>query len=777
MTTESTKMLECALWYIGGGWRVFPVTAEGKQPLTPNGYHDASMDPAQIRAWWTEWPDANIALACAPSGIIALDSDPAHHDETSAALAGDLIHEFATVTQQTPTGGLHFLYRLPAGVTLSNSNKGLPPGFDVRVNGYILLAPSAVTYHGDDARAKGVPDGHRGEYEWMAGRHPYNLNVQPLPAEILAALTAKPAPRPAAPLPVDTAQINTPYARAALERELDTLARTPIGQRNEQLNRSAFSLGQLVAGGALDELDVVQKLGDTALAIGLDERETASTIRSGMKAGMQNPRGVPVFPELTWPSAPTVNGNGKIHDDADAPLDLARLNYKAEDGGILDVWLAVHGPDWLFVNGYDVWHYWHGTHWQPDESQQINISIQTLMQQLNDFAHARKKAAGDDKEALAIANAYIAATKRSRSRVASVEGMAQAHRSTRTADLNAGNLLNLQNGTLDLDTLELHPHDRARVITYCLPYAYDPQATCPRFRRFVREVLVLEGTTTPDDDLIMLFQELAGYTLTTDTRHEIMVWLSGEGGNGKTVAISVLRELLGGMAGNVDFQTLGMAGNYDLAELPGKRLIFSTESKRGGHMAEELLRRIVSGERINTRAIYGKPFEFDPVAKIWWAMNDKPVIKDTSNATWRRMKLIPFYRTFSDAEKDIHLIDKLRQELPGILNWSLEGLKRLRENGCFTQAAAADAAANDYRRESNPVAQWIAECTEKAPDNLFPTMSSAAYANYKTWCEANGRSALNSTNFGTEVKRAGIAAKRSGRGVQLNLTLLDGESV
>lgn len=778
------RLRRAALAYAGFNCRVFPVVAQGKLPLTKQGYQDAGADAGQINAWWDKWPDANIGFACGPSGYIALDADPARLDAAGRAFVADLEQNYPTATQDTPTGGAHYLYELPSGVALGNSAGRLPQGVDVRVNGYILLSPSSVTYRGDDAAAKGVPDGFTGRYAWRAGMRPNEFPPQPLPDHVLEMLKAKERDRPPARPPAqDAGRVPPPrndtgrYAAAALEKELDALARAPLGERNERLNKSAFSLGQLVAGGALDEHEVADKLATVALAIGLEERETARTIASGLRGGAATPRGTPEMSALVFPKTSPFGSNGTgahAREGAGAepePVDLSKIVYKAEDGGILDAWLMLRGDNWLFVNGYQTWHQWTGAHWQRDENQAINGEIQTLMQRLNDVAHERKRSAGDNKDAAAIASAYIAATKRSRSRVASVEGLAQAKRGASAADLNAGNLVNLQNGILDLDALTMSPHDRTRAITYCLPYAYDPQAICPRFRSFVREVLVLENTTDPDDDLVRLFQELVGYTLTTDTRHEIMVWLAGEGGNGKTVAISILRELLGDMAGSVDFQTLGATGNYDLADLPGKRLIFSTESRRGGHMAEELLRRIVSGERINTRPIYGKPFEFDPVAKIWWAMNDKPVIRDTSNATWRRLKLIPFNRTFGDAEKDTHLLDKLRAELPGILNWALEGLTRLRTQGRFSPAAAADAAANDYRRESNPIAQWLAECTAKSPDNLFPTLSSAAYVNYKAWCEVNGRSALNSTNFGTEVKRAGVAARRTMRGVQLDLAL------
>lgn len=462
--------------------------------------------------------------------------------------------------------------------------------------------------------------------------------------------------------------------------------------------------------------------------------------------------------------------------DTPAPgaIEPEKLVYKAEDGGVLDVWLATRGPGWCFVNGYDDWYHWCGTHWVKDEVQTVNAEIQELLERLNNRAHEDLRDAGDDKDAAAMAKSYIAATKRTKTRVVSVETMAQAQRGIRTAELNAGNMLNLANGVLDLETFELLPHDPARPMTYVLPWGYDPDATCPLWReKYLPEVIVDENTLRTDRDTIDLLQELVGYTLTTETKHEVMVWLSGEGGNGKTVFITVTQHLLGDLAGTVDFQTLGLPGNYDLADLPGKRFVFSTESQRGGQFAEGLLRRLVSGETLRTRAIYGSPFEYTPVAKIWWAMNDKPVIKDTSNATWRRLKLIPFNRTFTDKEKDVELTAKLLREMPGILNWAIEGLKRLRANGRFTPSAAADGALRDYRKASNPVVQWLTDETNDAPEGLFPTKASVAYSRYKLWAEKNGQKAENSTAFGRELTRLGVKKEQSYRGVFYSFALID----
>lgn len=467
------------------------------------------------------------------------------------------------------------------------------------------------------------------------------------------------------------------------------------------------------------------------------------------------------------------------------------FKYRPEDGGVLDCLMDLHGQNWLYVAGFEAWYYWTGTHWAKDECQRLRKLIQKLLdvmnaQSRNELAsiiayETRLKSeliaaeANDNSETIVATErklaearsnkerikAYVSATTRSSNRVASIEGMAQAQRAIAADQLDTANVLNLKNGTLDLDTLTLRPHCREDYLTYQLGYEYDENARAPRFERFVSEVFVKEGTTETDEDLCYLYQAALGLSMTNDTRHEAMFFLSGSGGNGKTVVISIIQALLNGMACSVDFSTIGQPGNYDLADVQGKRVIFSTESERGGKAAEGYIKRIVSGERINARAIYGKPFEFKSTAKIWWAMNDKPIIEDTGNAIWRRMKLIPFNRIFSDTEKDVDLLSKLLGELPGILNFALDGLRRLRQRGRLPESAAVNDAIREYRHESNTVAQWKDERTVVTPTANTP--ASTLYEDYRIWSDQNGRKAFNSTNFGKELKRLGIAKRENAR--------------
>ncbi len=466
-------------------------------------------------------------------------------------------------------------------------------------------------------------------------------------------------------------------------------------------------------------------------------------------------------------------------------IDLQDFN--AEDGGILDCWIDNAGDKWLYVTGYESWYQWTGTHWTRDEGLCLQRQLQDLLSDMNrgaitTLAALPKPRRGEDPDAGKRAHtaAMIGATKRTKARVASIEGMAQAHRVKAADKLDKGNTLNFSNGTLNLDTLELHPHEPDDMLTYVLPYEYDPTATAPRWKEFVHEVLVHEKEVDDDSDwqadteLIELLQEAVGYSLTTDTCHETMFWISGEGNSGKSTILRVLRELIGGLSLTVNLATLGRPGNYTVARVPGKRILQCAESRKGAGFNEELVRKLVSGHSDmveDARTIYGKPFDFHSVSKLWWAMNDLPAIKDTSNAIWRRLRLLPFNRTFTEAERDVQLVDKLIAELPGILVWALEGLQRLRARGRFAEPAATVEAKEEYRLAANTVQQWLEECTKKPVKEGEGTTAAACLQSFTTWAQANQYEAKNKNEFALELAKLVKRYPRSSQGVRYALVL------
>jgi putative DNA primase/helicase len=278
-TTET--ILNAALRYAAGGWPVFPCKPSDKRPLTPNGFKDASTNTDQIRDWWTKHPNAMIGMATGKrSGVLVLDLDiDPERGLDGIAAAAELGELPDSLVVRTPRGGLHCYLDWQEG--LGNSRGALPAGIDVRgEGGYVILPPSR--------RADGV------SYTWA--KPPGQCQPAEAPAWLLAQIRSKPAKPESSPTSLRNTEVHQgrwEYAQAALERECAAVANAAEGSRNETLNRATFALGQLVAGGALDEQVMRNRLRAAADACGLDQQEAERTIASGLAAGAKEPRGVP----------------------------------------------------------------------------------------------------------------------------------------------------------------------------------------------------------------------------------------------------------------------------------------------------------------------------------------------------------------------------------------------------------------------------------------------------------------------------------------------------
>jgi hypothetical protein len=283
VTTPPGSTVDAALAYAAAGWPVLPVAAHGKQPLARHGVHDATADAAQIRRWWRRWPDASVGIATgARSGLAIVDVDVKAGGRASllGLRTGRRGLPF-TLLAYTGGGGFHLYYRQPPELRVPNTVGRLPnvdgalPGIDLRGDGGYVVAPPSV-------HASGRP------YRW-ASRQPEE--PAPLPRWLWPPPPSSPSAigRRCRPHPGD----GGPYGMAALAAEAEAVRRLVPGQRNDGLNRAAFSLGTLVAGGELAEDLVHRELLTAALAVGLGELEARRTIRSGLRAGAATPRQAP----------------------------------------------------------------------------------------------------------------------------------------------------------------------------------------------------------------------------------------------------------------------------------------------------------------------------------------------------------------------------------------------------------------------------------------------------------------------------------------------------
>ena len=474
------------------------------------------------------------------------------------------------------------------------------------------------------------------------------------------------------------------------------------------------------------------------------------------------------------------------------PRGFRLLDKDANDGSVKDFFAELLGADWRFTSEAG-WFSWVGTHWRRDESLGVRRLVDDFMVALNQHAeseHGRVVAEkyaltkrsdmteADKRDAeqrvdftLGKLNNWLKHTERTAARVGSVVTLLEAELARPIRGFDDGDLLNLANGTLDLATLQLRKHRRGDMLTHCLNYGYDPAATCSRWESFLLEVLGCGFCDDwhADDERRDLLQEAVGYSLTPDTSQETAFLLTGSGANGKSTLIRAIAAMLGDdLARAVDLHKLGQPGDYQAARLSGVRVIFSSEGRIEGTFSENTFKQLVSGDALAVRQIYHEDFELRPTCKVWWATNYLPRTSDTSESLYRRLKIIRFERHFDEVARDPGLADKLIEELPGILNWALAGLQRLRQNGRFTSSTAVTAEVAQYRNESNAVGLFLEECTTAGG----PTSLKTLYGSYATWCKSNGRQAPDSLTFGRELTALGVVKRRAGAGMvyMLNMT-------
>lgn len=317
---------------------------------------------------------------------------------------------------------------------------------------------------------------------------------------------------------------------------------------------------------------------------------------------------------------------------------------------------------------------------------------------------------------------------------------------------NQHQYINLRNGLFNVETGELEPHKRESYMTSQLPFAYDRNAEAPTFKRFLNQSLVKDDGT-PDYDLELLILEAMGYSLTSNTDFRASFWLVGESGTGKSVLINTLQDLAGNSHVTIDLDQLTQ-NSYQLADIAGKRVVTFTEPKANSVLADNHYKRLVSQDAISARQIYGNPFRFVPICKVWGAMNETPRVIDRSDAIFNRVFIIPMNRPVPIEQRDPRLQEKLRAEMAGIFNMALIGLKRITRAKAFTQVKQVNSARADYKAENDTEAAFVAECCVR--DANAKTNAQTLYDAYAAWCKRNGTMAKSKLKVARDWQRLGF---------------------
>jgi putative DNA primase/helicase len=395
-----------------------------------------------------------------------------------------------------------------------------------------------------------------------------------------------------------------------------------------------------------------------------------------------------------------------------------------------------------WVHEEKAYRYWTGKKWEEDASGALTREMMDMgaqMARADDEATAKwgknSRAGSRIQSALTLFKSVLGVTKRARD-----------------FDLDL-DLLNVDNGTLNLRTGELSPHAASNLITRTFNAAYDPMAQCPTWEKFV-------ATMIPDPEVRAYVQRSLGYSLMGASDQRALFILHGPTGTGKSTFLETMRMLFGEYGATAPtgaFRNRGRetGATSELHSLRGKRFVTSSETAESTAFDEELLKRLTGRDTVTSRNLYELPQEWTPEATIWLATNFPPKFHSDDDAIWKRAKMIHLTHQFiGDGEIPDMARRHMMPEASGILNWLLAGLRAHLAGGAREPVAVTDHV-SQYRMSVEPVSRFIADMTTAGTLAIEPSATirvSDLQSMFAVWCRENGERGIGPRRFGNRME-------------------------
>jgi len=677
----------------------------GKHPLLKHGLQDASTNSGTIERWWRRWPRANVGVRT--DEVLRIDIDLS---EVAEALAQDTALPNDTEVVRTPRGGMHI------AVTSTRPLRGGPLylkdgrrlGDLKAAAGYVLVPPSNIGdrhYHSlspDHGQVMSVDDPR----EWLA--------------EVLPAFGFALA---------DEGRGTRQYTA------LGGIIHEGQGRHDALVSYAGHVWVDGMSGETLAAL--LQTINERQCHPPLPHDELRAIVDHFV--GRRERRS----PSPTGAHYPAVVSPGLVPPSNGQPPPPVPLTFPRTDSGNAELFASLYGHRLRYDHRRNRWLLWAAHWWKPD----VDEEVLRLAKQATRWRYRTAPDLFDDPDELK-AEAKWAISSESRMRLDAVLALAKAE--PPIADSGEGWdadpwLLGVTNGVVDLRTGALREGRPESRITMHSPIPYDPEAQCPRWLTFLKEVF------GDDDELIDFIWRACAYSLTGLTNVECHFFCWGSGCNGKGTFHRVQREVMGDYAANTPFSTLEMSSRNsipnDLAALYGKRLVTASELNEAVRLNEARMKMLAGQDPVTARFLHGEFFTFVPNAKFWLAVNHKPMVNDDSTGFWRKIRLIPFTQCF-EGRADRNLKDALRAEYPGILAWMVDGCLEWQRRG-LEPPQSVRAATERYRAESDPVADFLRD--RCATDPQLTARAGELYIAYQSWAIKQGlkeREQLTATRFG-----------------------------
>lgn len=406
---------------------------------------------------------------------------------------------------------------------------------------------------------------------------------------------------------------------------------------------------------------------------------------------------------------------------------------RTDDGNALRL-VDQHEHELRYVPQRGKWLRWDGHRWAWDEAG-------TVREMSRAIARALPNGEGEAKHrARSLSAAGISAMVA----MAQTDPRIVAH----AADLDAHRmLLNTPSGTVDLTTGDMAAPDPTQMHTRSAAVAPDATQPTPRWDAFLAQ------TFGGDNELLQYVQRMAGYSASGSVKWHVLPFLHGGGGNGKGVFLNVMRNLLGDYAATAPNAFL-MAGaqrhETEIARLHGLRLVIASEVNQEAKFDEAKVKELTGGDGLTARFMRQDHFTFEPTHKLWLMGNHQPRVSAGGKSFWRRLRLMPFVRTPEKVIEDLDLL-LISEEGPGILAWVVAGAVSVFRDG-LNDPESVKAATAQYAAEEDALARFLDEACHVGGGLQVRTVTEVFRAAYEKWCRAEGEEALPSRQLGRELK-------------------------
>jgi putative DNA primase/helicase len=367
---------------------------------------------------------------------------------------------------------------------------------------------------------------------------------------------------------------------------------------------------------------------------------------------------------------------------------------------------------YIFVPGisakgkHEGWMRWDSTHWALDEGGEVYTALWNLLE--NSWAEA-------------MSDPTLQADIRSAQSASGTEGvLKQASKLPEFKRLAAALdndrlLINLQNGTYDLRSFTLKPHDPADLITKVARAGYYPDAKAERWESFIAEVI-------PDAEVREFLRRYVGVALSGEIREHALPVCVGDGRNGKGTFYEAISWMQGDYAGQADPELfMHKEGAHPVGQMAllGKRWVVVTETQRGRRMNAATMKRLTGGDPITARWMHGNPVTFEPSHTPILVTNWMPKISGDERAAWERILVVEFNTYIPPNKRDKHLKDTLRTEIDGIFLWAIKGWHDYQSRGWqLDPPQSVLLHTEEQREESDYVAQFLSDYAVLDPEGV-----------------------------------------------------------